>query len=109
MLRSKGNNSFGQQETQIVIYMRVLAKIKNLQSDIEKHIIIRNFNRILDIKIIDIDIVTGMLSFVYESPTAFEQAKKELRRIGCPMINYKCSATQDTLFRRSLTNETALR
>lgn len=88
--------------------MRALSKIKNLQNDECKCKIIRNFNRILDIKIIDIDIVTGMLSFVYESPIAFEQAKQELRRIGCPMINYKCSATQDTLFRRSLTNETAL-
>ena len=88
--------------------MRALAKIKNLQKDECKSKIIRNFNRILDIKIIDIDIVTGMLSFVYESPIAFEQAKKELRRIGCPMINYKCSATQDTLFRGSLTNKTAL-
>ena len=83
--------------------MKAAAKIKNLQSDIEKHIIIWNFSRILNIKIMDIDIETGVLSFV------FEQAKKELRRIGCPMINYKCSATQDNLFRRSLTNETALR
>ena len=89
--------------------MRALAKIKNLQNDECKGEIMRNFNKILDNKIIDIDIVTGMLSFMYESPIAFEQAKKELRRIGCHMINYKCSATQDTLFRVCLTNKTALK
>ena len=46
--------------------MKAAAKIKNLQSDIEKHIIIRNFSRILNIKIMDIDIETGVLSFVFE-------------------------------------------
>lgn len=88
--------------------MKVVAKIKNLQSDNERHIIIRNLSRILDIKVLEIDVENGRLLFLYASPFALQKVKQELSRIGCPMINYKCSATQDTLFRRSITNETAL-
>lgn len=65
--------------------MKAVAKIKNLQSDNERHIIIRNLSRILDIKVLEIDVVNGRLLFLYASPSAFQKVKQELCRLGYPI------------------------
>lgn len=65
--------------------MKALAILKNLDSESCKPVIVRNLNRILDIRIIDIDVNNGMLHFLYNGQSAFESVKKELRRIGYPI------------------------
>ena len=65
--------------------MKAHATLKNLDSESCKHIIVRNLNRILDIRIIDIDVENGILHFLYNGRKALEQVKKELGRIGYPV------------------------
>jgi len=68
--------------------MKVSATLKNVESETCKHIIIRNLSRILDIRIIDIDIENGILHFHYNGKKTFDQVKRELLRIGHPMRSY---------------------
>jgi|TARA_R100001369_G_C3326719_1_gene169951 hypothetical protein len=65
--------------------MRALAQLKNLKTDTCKHTIVRNLSRIMDIRILDIDIETRTLSFLYPNNTAFEKTKRELYHIGFPI------------------------
>ena len=65
--------------------MKAIAQIEKLNSDICKKIIRRNLSRIMDIRILDIDLEKKTLSFVYESITAIEKVKRELWRIGYPI------------------------
>jgi len=74
-------------ENQLI--MKATAKINNLTSLEGKHIIVRNLSRILDIRIMDIDVESRTVTLVYDSILAFEKAKNELRRIGFPIS--KCS------------------
>lgn len=64
--------------------MKAIVRIEKLRSDKCKHIIVRNLNRIMDIKILDIDLENKTLSFAYESGISLEKVKKELFRIGYP-------------------------
>ena len=57
----------------------------------KKNIVLRNLSRIMDIKIIDIDIEKGLLFFLYASPLTFQKVRQELLRIGHPMQSYKCT------------------
>jgi hypothetical protein len=68
--------------------MKALATLKNVDSDSTKKTIVRNLSRILDIRIIDIDIENGILCFLHTGQKAFDQVKKELGRIGHPIQNY---------------------
>ena len=67
--------------------MKVLATLKNVTSESSKVMIVRNLSRILDIKIVDIDVEHGMISFLYNAHDSFNQVKKELMRIGFPIQN----------------------
>ncbi len=67
-----------------------VAQIKNLNGNKDKNIVFRNLSRIMDIKIIDIDIENGTLFFHYASLLALQKVKQELLRIGHPMQSYKC-------------------
>lgn len=69
--------------------MRATAQLNDLKSPDEKHIIVRNLSRILDLRILDIDVESRTVSLVYDSILAFEKAKNELRRIGFPIA--KCT------------------
>ena len=65
--------------------MKAIAQIEKLSSDRCKHIIVRNLSRIMDIRILNIDLENKTLSFVYESIAAFDKVKRELWRIGYPL------------------------
>jgi hypothetical protein len=69
--------------------MRAVALLEGLNSDTCKRIIVRNLSRIMDIRILDIDIQSRTLSFLYENSTAFEKTKRELYSIGYPIL--KCT------------------
>lgn len=65
--------------------MKASAKIDSLKSTASKNCIIRNLSRILDLRILDIDLENKTIHFVYDSLRAFENAKRELLRIGYPI------------------------
>ena len=67
--------------------MKALAILKNLDSESCKPVIARNLNRILDIRIIDIDVNNGMLHFLYNGQSAFESVKEQFEELGIPFNN----------------------
>jgi hypothetical protein len=69
----------------IEMKMKAMAYLKNLKCEEEKKTILRNLGRILDIRIIYIDLNNGILFFLYANPMAFEKVKQELLRIGYPI------------------------
>lgn len=76
--------------------MRAIAEIQGLKANEGKRCIFRNLSRILDIRIVDINLESRTLSFVYDTPSAFTKVKQELRRIGYPMLNCICQETINT-------------
>lgn len=65
--------------------MKAVANLQNLKCDADKKIILRNLSRIMDLRIIHIDIENHKLHFLYVRPITFQKAKKELLRIGFPI------------------------
>lgn len=70
--------------------MRATAQIKKMDSSRGKHMVIRNLSRIMDIRILDIDTDKSTVSFLYESKLALEKVKRELFRIGYPILTCLC-------------------
>lgn len=89
--------------------MKAHATLKNMDSESCKPIIARNLKRILDIRIIEIDIENSILHFLYSGQKAYEKVKKELDRIGFPIqqCNYEpvqnSASIADNINRRSIT------
>lgn len=81
--------------------MKATAQIKNLNDDQVKKRVLRNLSRILDIKIIDVDIESGTLFFLYASPIAFQKVKDELARIGHPIQSCNSPIGNSSSFRRN--------
>lgn len=73
--------------------MKAIAKIGNLISNNDKLMILRNLGRIMDIRVINLEVDTGKLIFLYYSPIALEQVKQELWRIGYPIRHFKFLST----------------
>lgn len=75
--------------------MKAVVTVRNLKCKEGKRKIQRNLSRILDIRIVDIDVDKGTLFFIYANPIAFQKVKKELFRIGFPMqsSNYPIALT----------------
>jgi hypothetical protein len=65
--------------------MKAVVNIKNLQCEEGKKVILRNLSRILDIRVIDIDIENGTMHFLYINPIGLLRVKQELSRIGFPI------------------------
>lgn len=70
---------------QIILIMKAKLELDNLNSESGKFKILRNLCRILDIRIINIDVRKNILSFAYQNQSAFDQVKDELRRLGYPV------------------------
>ena len=65
--------------------MKAVVNIKNLQCEDGKKLILRNLSRILDIRVLDVDIENGILHFLYINPIGLQKVKQELSRIGFPI------------------------
>ncbi|RAJ13983.1 hypothetical protein [Arenibacter echinorum] len=87
--------------------MKAIAKIGNLISNNEKMMILRNLRRIMDIRVIDLEVDTGRLIFLYYSPIALEQVKQELWRIGYPIRHFKFLSTLSPNLHGDSSTETA--
>ncbi|MDC6351927.1 hypothetical protein PP178_10210 [Zeaxanthinibacter sp. PT1] len=64
--------------------MKVLAHIKNFSSISDKLKIQRNLAKIMNVRILDSDMHTKVLTIICGNELALEQAIQELRRIGLP-------------------------
>ncbi|MEG3659274.1 hypothetical protein V5097_17820 [Arenibacter palladensis] len=62
--------------------MTTLLKVEQLISEESKNIIFRNLSRILDLRILDIDVFNKTIALVYNNPYVLDKAKKELERVG---------------------------
>ncbi|MEQ8218686.1 MAG: hypothetical protein RH981_10645 [Arenibacter sp.] len=62
--------------------MTTLLKVEQLISEESKNIIFRNLSRILDLRILDIDIINKTIALVHNNPYVLDKAKKELARVG---------------------------
>ncbi|MCM4153474.1 hypothetical protein DHD05_17915 [Arenibacter sp. N53] len=67
--------------------MTTLIKVEQFISEENKSIITRNLSRILDLRILDIDIINKTISLVYNNPFVLDKAKKELGRVGYSLQN----------------------
>ena len=65
--------------------MKAIAQIEKLNSEKSRHTFVRNLSRIMDIRVLDIDLENKTLSFLYDSVTAIDKVKQELGRIGYPL------------------------
>lgn len=65
--------------------MKAVVTLKNLKCSEGKRKIQRNLSRILDIRIVDINVDNGTMFFVYANAAAFQKVKRELFRIGFPI------------------------
>jgi hypothetical protein len=81
--------------------MKAHATLKNLDSESCKPVIIRNLNRILDIRILDIDVEHGILHFLCNGQLALDKVKKELSRIGFPVQQCDGETPNNTVHRAS--------
>ena len=65
--------------------MKAEVKLDHLKTEQGKYRISRNLCKILNIRIISVDVPNRILSFVFQNQLAFEQVKKELKRLGYPI------------------------
>lgn len=82
--------------------MKASAKIDSLKTKDSKSRIVRNLSRILDLRILDVDLENRTIHLVYDSILAFEKAKRELLSIGHPIS--KCSYQEPNKNSRKMEN-----
>lgn len=75
--------------------MKAIAKLAHLKCDEDKRIITRNLSRVLNVRILDIDVENKMIFFLYSCPLTFQQVKQELWRIGFPIKSSKYPTAQN--------------
>lgn len=64
------------------------ASVTLSNSDLRKNLITRNLSRVLDIRILDIDLENRILHLRYNNQKALDQVKNELLRIGYQISKY---------------------
>lgn len=72
--------------------MKAIAKIDTLETVDSKFQVMRNLSRILDLRILDIDLEGRTIHLIYDSIGAFEKAKRELWSIGHPITQCRYQA-----------------
>lgn len=78
--------------------MKAMATLGNLKSESDRCIIVRNLSKIMDIRIVDIDIENRMLIFLYENPLTFGKVERELLRLGYPINSCRCRWKSKNLY-----------
>ncbi|MCM4168079.1 hypothetical protein KCTC52924_03631 [Arenibacter antarcticus] len=71
--------------------MKAKAILKNLNGNDDKDIIIRNLSRIMNLRVTNVNIKKKTIYFLYSTSIVFEQARRELWRIGYPVESCKLS------------------
>lgn len=71
--------------------MKIKATLRNFNSSEYKKVITRNLNRILDIRILDLNPEKGTITVLYQTEEALRKLKRELHCIGFPIRILKIS------------------
>lgn len=69
------------------ITMKAQATLKNMSSTDCSRIILRNLARIMELRVINLDTDTHLLTFLYSDPRVIQKVRQELRRIGFPVCS----------------------
>ena len=90
--------------------MKVSMQLNNLNDndltiDSCKGRICRNLSRIMDIKVVEVNVKERMISFIYENPKALNLVTDELRRIGYP-VKKIIKITKAKLYNRIVNKQT---
>tara|TARA_R110002049_G_scaffold191337_1_gene360241 strand:+ start:5541 stop:5810 length:270 start_codon:yes stop_codon:yes gene_type:complete len=88
--------------------MKAMAKLKNLNGNEDKRIIIRNLSRIMDIRIVDIDVEKGTIGILSSTMLALEQVRRELWRICYPVKSWKLSGSTPNHSKKVVMTNTVL-
>lgn len=67
--------------------MKAQATLKNMSSTDCSRIILRNLARIMELRVINLDTETHLLTFLYSDPRVIQKVRQELRRIGFPVCS----------------------
>ncbi|TAI49748.1 hypothetical protein [Flagellimonas allohymeniacidonis] len=63
--------------------MKAIIQIEREYSPKDESMIARNLSRIMDIRILDVDLKSGKILLLYNDPKSLDMAYRELMRIGC--------------------------
>ncbi len=77
------------------------ASVTLSNSDQRENIIVRNLSRVLDIRIMDIDLENRILHFRYNNQKALIQVKKEVFRLGYQVSNYTYEEPHNPIYANS--------
>ncbi|MFS4418140.1 hypothetical protein [Maribacter sp. 2307ULW6-5] len=69
----------------IIKDMEAVVSLRNMDGDRCRKRIYRNLARIMDVRILKIDLENGLFFFVYADATSFKSVLQELRRLGYPL------------------------
>lgn len=78
--------------------MKAVVNIKNLHCDEGKRVILRNLSRIMDVRVIDVDVTNAILRFLYINPVSLIKVKQELSRLGYPIQNRRMDSYPPNIF-----------
>ena len=62
--------------------MKAIVYLDNLRSEAAKSLIMRNISKIMDVKVVEIDLQKKAISFLCVNKKAIEKVKSELKRLG---------------------------
>ena len=65
--------------------MKTKVLLKNLSTENDKTTILRNLGKIMDVRVVELDIDKQLLCFLCRNDQSFEEVKHELSRIGFPI------------------------
>ncbi|MDE3742558.1 hypothetical protein [Maribacter polysaccharolyticus] len=65
--------------------MKAVVNVQNLLTEEDKKVILRNLSRIMDIRVIDIDVENRTLQFLYVHQLVLNKVREEMVRLGYPI------------------------
>ncbi len=71
--------------------MKAVAVLKMVNCVADKHRIVRNLSRIMNIRILNIDVEKRTIEFLCPDTTVFERTRYELGRLGYPILSCSLS------------------
>ncbi|MDX1365436.1 MAG: hypothetical protein R3243_14590 [Arenibacter latericius] len=87
--------------------MKARAKLENLNCTADKQIIVRNLSRIMNIRVLEVNIDSSTIDFLYSTSVVFEQAQRELWRIGFPIKSCALSGFEQNTAKKEIRVEMA--
>lgn len=65
--------------------MKTKVRLQKLSTEDDKNTILRNLAKIMDIRVVELDLKTRLLCFKHRNDLVYKKVKQELSRIGYPI------------------------